>query len=130
MMVICMASGDYYLAVTDYINLEARQCLTQTFLPKGTVTQYTCCAANCMFIKRLSKNRLFPRPYIFLIPSNMNGNQALTPEKLINLPKVGILITSPSGDRAIFTQSIYSDHENKVLLTFDLHLVLRPPYLS
>ncbi|KAI9283971.1 Alpha/Beta hydrolase protein [Umbelopsis sp. AD052] len=51
----------------------------------------------------------------------MNSSQVLTPEKLIDLPKVGILVTSPSGEKAIFSQSVYSLQEKKSTLT--LHII-------
>ncbi|GAB5588022.1 Dipeptidyl-peptidase 5 [Umbelopsis nana] len=37
----------------------------------------------------------------------------LSPETLIHLPKVGLLITSPSGEKALFSQSSYSSDSNK-----------------
>lgn len=46
-----------------------------------------------------------------------NELNLLTPTNLITLPKVGGLVTSPSGNRALFSQSIYSIESNKVLLS-------------
>jgi hypothetical protein len=57
---------------------------------------------------------------LLAIRNIMNSSQVLTPEKLINLPKVDVLVTSPSGEKAIFSHSVYSSQEKKVMPSFDL----------
>lgn len=83
---------------------------------------YTCCgyARHKLGLKKASISATVSFPRFSDVRSIMNSTQILTPEKLIDLPKVGILITSPSGDKAIFSQSVFSSQEKKVRLSFGL----------
>ena len=77
-------------------------------------------ARHKLGFKRASISATVSFPRFVDIRSIMNSTQILTPEKLIDLPKVGILITSPSGDKAIFSQSVFSSQEKKVRSCFGL----------